>query len=151
VDSGDDAHCISNAGLSSFHFTPGKSHRLRLINAGAEGTQKFTIDGHNMTVIANDFVPVIPYDTQCKSHRFETKGTELLMQVSCHSWSWPTYRCYCTRPSKRERVILDAIIDTREVFSSQPARCYGDRTLWREIHAQNHSLAEMDRIPLSLR
>jgi hypothetical protein len=151
VDSGDDAHCISDAGLSSFRFTPGKRHRLRLINAGAEGTQKFTIDGHNMTVIANDFVPVIPYDTQCKLHRFETKETRLLMQVSCHPRSWSTYRCYCTRPSKRERVILDAIIDTREMFSSQPARCYGDRTLRTEIYAPNHPLAKMDRISLGLR
>ena len=38
-------------------------HRLRLINSGAEGTQVFTIDNHNMTVIANDFVPVKPYVT----------------------------------------------------------------------------------------
>jgi FtsP/CotA-like multicopper oxidase with cupredoxin domain len=35
-----------------------------LINAGAEGMQKFSIDGHNLTVIANDFVPIIPYTTQ---------------------------------------------------------------------------------------
>lgn len=25
--------------------------------------QRFSIDGHNMTVIANDFVPVVPYIT----------------------------------------------------------------------------------------
>jgi FtsP/CotA-like multicopper oxidase with cupredoxin domain len=55
---------VGNSGLTSFQFTPGKKHRLRLINAGAEGTQKFTIDGHSMTVIANDFVPVLPYETQ---------------------------------------------------------------------------------------
>jgi FtsP/CotA-like multicopper oxidase with cupredoxin domain len=28
----------------------------------AEAMQKFSIDGHTMTVIANDFVPVEPYD-----------------------------------------------------------------------------------------
>jgi FtsP/CotA-like multicopper oxidase with cupredoxin domain len=55
--------CVSNAGLSKFQFVSGKVHRLRLINAGAEGLQKFTIDDHTMTVIANDFVPVKPYDT----------------------------------------------------------------------------------------
>jgi len=53
-----------NAGLSKFRFQKGKTHRLRLINAGAEGIQRFSIDGHNMTVIANDFVPVQPYTTQ---------------------------------------------------------------------------------------
>ena len=55
--------CIPNAGLSKFTFQTGKTHRLRLINAGAEGTQMFSIDGHELTVIANDFVPVVPYKT----------------------------------------------------------------------------------------
>ena len=55
--------CTNNAGLSKFKFHSGKKHRLRLINSGAEGIQRFTIDGHNMTVIANDFVPVKPYVT----------------------------------------------------------------------------------------
>jgi FtsP/CotA-like multicopper oxidase with cupredoxin domain len=55
--------CIPNAGLSKFKFTSGKTHRLRLINSGAEGLQKFTIDNHTLTVIANDFVPVKPYNT----------------------------------------------------------------------------------------
>jgi FtsP/CotA-like multicopper oxidase with cupredoxin domain len=47
--------------VSKFRFQSGKKHRLRLINGGAEGIQKFTIDNHTMTVIANDFVPVKPY------------------------------------------------------------------------------------------
>jgi FtsP/CotA-like multicopper oxidase with cupredoxin domain len=41
----------------------GKKYLLRLINTSAEGMQKFTIDGHNFTVIANDFVPINPYST----------------------------------------------------------------------------------------
>jgi len=55
--------CTPNAGISKFKFQHGKKHRLRLTNAGAEGIQRFTIDGHNMTVIANEFVPVKPYST----------------------------------------------------------------------------------------
>ncbi|MCJ1276218.1 hypothetical protein MMC21_004023 [Puttea exsequens] len=55
--------CTPNAGVSKFKFTSGKKHRLRLINGGSEGIQRFTIDGHNMTVMANDFVPVKPYTT----------------------------------------------------------------------------------------
>ena len=53
--------CTPNAGLSKFKFTPGRKHRLRIINAGSEGQQKFSIDEHDMTVIAHDFVPVEPY------------------------------------------------------------------------------------------
>jgi FtsP/CotA-like multicopper oxidase with cupredoxin domain len=55
--------CTNNAGLSKFRFQTGKSHRLRLINSGAEGAQQFSIDNHIMTVMANDFVPVQPYNT----------------------------------------------------------------------------------------
>ncbi|KAI1506049.1 multicopper oxidase-domain-containing protein [Biscogniauxia marginata] len=64
VDAGDTASCTDNAGLSKFRFQSGKAHRLRFINSGSEGTQRISIDGHNMTVIANDFVEVQPYDTQ---------------------------------------------------------------------------------------
>lgn len=56
---GDNTPCTSNAGISKFKFTYGKTHRLRLINAGSEGIQRFSIDGHNLTVIANDFVPIV--------------------------------------------------------------------------------------------
>jgi FtsP/CotA-like multicopper oxidase with cupredoxin domain len=54
-------NCTENAGISKFMFTTGKKHRLRIINGGAEGQQKFSIDEHNLTVIAHDFVPVEPY------------------------------------------------------------------------------------------
>jgi FtsP/CotA-like multicopper oxidase with cupredoxin domain len=55
--------CTPNAGISKFQFQSGKKYRLRLINTSAEGIQKFSIDSHNFTVIANDFVPVKPYTT----------------------------------------------------------------------------------------
>lgn len=56
-------NCKDNAGLAKFQFTSGKRHRLRLINTGSAGIQKFSIDNHVLTVIANDFTPVEPYDT----------------------------------------------------------------------------------------
>lgn len=49
--------------MATFQFQPNKVHRLRLINAGADGIQRFAIDGHKMTIIANDFVPVVPYES----------------------------------------------------------------------------------------
>jgi FtsP/CotA-like multicopper oxidase with cupredoxin domain len=55
--------CTPNAGISKFTVQAGKKYLLRLINTSAEGMQKFTIDGHNFTVIANDFVPINPYST----------------------------------------------------------------------------------------
>lgn len=55
--------CTPNAGISKFNFTSGKKHRLRLINTSAEATMKFTIDAHNFTVFANDYVQINPYVT----------------------------------------------------------------------------------------
>ncbi|KXL41948.1 hypothetical protein M433DRAFT_59630 [Acidomyces richmondensis BFW] len=55
--------CVDNAPLSAFRFESKKTHRLRLINHGANGVQKFTIDNHQMTVIAVDYVPIQPYTT----------------------------------------------------------------------------------------
>ncbi|TKA33408.1 hypothetical protein B0A54_14105 [Friedmanniomyces endolithicus] len=55
--------CTPNAGLATFKFETGKTHRLRLINHAAEALLFFSIDGYTMTVIANDFVPIEPYET----------------------------------------------------------------------------------------
>ncbi|KAH6717434.1 Cupredoxin [Leptodontidium sp. MPI-SDFR-AT-0119] len=54
--------CYSQAGLSQFRFKPGKTHRLRLMNTGAAALIHFSIDGHKMKVITNDFEPLVPYD-----------------------------------------------------------------------------------------
>ncbi|KAH8904716.1 hypothetical protein BR93DRAFT_882911, partial [Coniochaeta sp. PMI_546] len=42
-------------------FEPKKRHRLRLINGSAGTSYVFSIDGHNLTVIAADFVSVKPF------------------------------------------------------------------------------------------
>ncbi|QDS68790.1 hypothetical protein FKW77_005840 [Venturia effusa] len=55
--------CTPNAGISKFSFQAGKKYLLRLINTSAEAIQKFTIDGHKFKVIANDFIPINPYET----------------------------------------------------------------------------------------
>lgn len=52
--------CVDNAEISKFWFQSGKKHLLRLIHHGADGIMKFQIDGHSMTVIAEDYVPIIP-------------------------------------------------------------------------------------------
>ena len=64
VPEGDDTPCMSDAGISKFKFHRGKTHLLRLVNAGSDGLQRFSIDGHKLTVVANDFVPVEPYETE---------------------------------------------------------------------------------------
>ena len=56
--------CTNDAPLAKFKFQKGKAYRLRLINAGAAGQQFFSIDEHEMTVIANDYVPIDHYVTK---------------------------------------------------------------------------------------
>ncbi|KAI9641845.1 hypothetical protein NHQ30_009712 [Ciborinia camelliae] len=42
----------------------GKSYRIRLVNGAIDSHFKFMIDNHNLTVIAMDLVPIVPYSTQ---------------------------------------------------------------------------------------
>ena len=44
-------------------FERGKRYLLRLINTSLDTTFVFSIDGHNLTVIGADFVPIVPYNT----------------------------------------------------------------------------------------
>ncbi|KAI1495707.1 probing oxygen channels in Melanocarpus Albomyces laccase [Biscogniauxia marginata] len=44
-------------------LTPGKRHRLRLINPSSEHNFQVSIVGHDMTVISTDFVPVNSFTT----------------------------------------------------------------------------------------
>ncbi|KAF2661805.1 multicopper oxidase [Lophiostoma macrostomum CBS 122681] len=42
--------------------TSGKSYLLRLVNTAIDTHFKFSIDNHTLTVIASDFVPIVPFD-----------------------------------------------------------------------------------------
>ncbi|KAK5167348.1 uncharacterized protein LTR77_007047 [Saxophila tyrrhenica] len=58
----DTTNCTPNAGISKFYVKSGQSYRLRLINGGAEGIQKFSVDGYKLKIIQNDYVPIVPYE-----------------------------------------------------------------------------------------
>ncbi|KAI9744648.1 MAG: hypothetical protein M1818_002177 [Claussenomyces sp. TS43310] len=47
--------------------TAGESYRIRLINGAIDTHFKFMIDGHNLTVISADLVPIVAYSTQVLS------------------------------------------------------------------------------------
>lgn len=44
-------------------FEAGQKYRLRLVNVAIDGHFQFSIDGHTLTVIAADLVPIVPYET----------------------------------------------------------------------------------------
>ncbi|KAF8853078.1 putative laccase-2, partial [Acephala macrosclerotiorum] len=43
--------------------TAGETYRIRLINGAIDTHWKFMIDSHNLTIMAMDLVPIVPYDT----------------------------------------------------------------------------------------
>ncbi len=51
----------SSGAYATVTLTPGKAHRLRLINPSVDNTFTVSIVGHQMTVIETDFVPVDAY------------------------------------------------------------------------------------------
>ena len=55
--------CNPNAPFSQFRVQAGKTYKLRLINAGAGSLLGFSIDNHVLTIVANDFVDLEPYNT----------------------------------------------------------------------------------------
>ncbi|KAJ4287146.1 hypothetical protein N0V90_012544 [Kalmusia sp. IMI 367209] len=58
-----DPNCINEGEKYQLVFEAGKKYRLRLINLASESWFQFSIDGHTMTVISADLVPIVPYET----------------------------------------------------------------------------------------
>lgn len=58
-----DSRCTGKHERHEMVFEAGKRYKLGLLNTGSLLTYKFWIDGHNFTVIQNDFVPIKPYVT----------------------------------------------------------------------------------------
>jgi FtsP/CotA-like multicopper oxidase with cupredoxin domain len=55
--------CIGGGKKSQIVFQAGKKYLIRLVNVATDSQFQFSIDGHNLTVIANDFVPIKPFVT----------------------------------------------------------------------------------------
>lgn len=58
-----DPNCIDGGKKYQLVFDAGKKYRLRLVNIATEAWFQFSIDGHKMTVISTDLVPIVPYET----------------------------------------------------------------------------------------
>jgi FtsP/CotA-like multicopper oxidase with cupredoxin domain len=58
-----DPKCVGGGKKFQTVFQPGKNYLIRLINIAIDSQFQFSIDGHKLKVIANDFVPIEPYDT----------------------------------------------------------------------------------------
>lgn len=61
------AKCIGNGTKYETVFEAGQKYLFRVINAATDGHFQFSIDGHSLTVISNDLVPIVPYTTDAVS------------------------------------------------------------------------------------
>lgn len=77
----DGTPCHEDAGLSQFRFEKGKTYKLRLINSGAAGLVKFSIDNHELTVTTVDFTPIRPYKSSVVTLAVGQR-TELLVKAT---------------------------------------------------------------------
>lgn len=67
----------------------------------------FSIDGHTLSIIANDFVPIKPYSTQGTCQFLDS---EILIDLSSrYTWRWPEIRCTRARHIWCDRLIPDAL------------------------------------------
>lgn len=132
----DKTPCTSNVGISKFRFQRGKTHRLRIINTGSEALQRFTIDGHKLKVIANDFVEVEPYETEVVTLGIGQR-TDVLVEANGDLdayWmrSNISVNCSLTRaPDAYAAIYYDDADDTKDPESTpwhvpDPATCAND-------------------------
>ena len=56
-----DANCVGGGKKFEMIFEAGKKYRFSVVNVAIEGHFQFSIDGHSLTVISNDLVPIVPY------------------------------------------------------------------------------------------
>lgn len=63
-DDSEDPKCLGTGKRSETTFVPGQKHRIRVIDSQVDGWMRFSIDGHTLTVIAADFVPIVPYTAE---------------------------------------------------------------------------------------
>lgn len=132
----DTTPCDPNAGVAKFKFQRGKTHLLRLINAGSEAIQRFSIDEHTMTVIANDFIQVEPYETKVVTLGIGQRA-DVLVTANCDSdavWMRSNISTICGlthQPDAYAAIYYDDADDTQEPDSipwdvPDPGTCAND-------------------------
>ncbi|TVY44616.1 oxidoreductase [Lachnellula subtilissima] len=139
--------CVDYSKMETFQFQPNKVHRLRLINAGADGIQRFAIDGHKMTIIANDFVPVVPYESDIISLGVGQR-TDILVNASAGPGSSWWMRSNLTMPPcgiGNQPYALAAIYYTEADKSTAPTST-PDPSTYNSTFCQNNPLSSS--IPL---
>lgn len=109
----------SNVEMSKFRVQTGKTYKLRLINSGAGSILDFSIDGHELTIVSNDFVTIEPYNTTVVTLGVSKLISSInLSLTNCHI-GWTTIGS--TFHTKRNWCSVDAL---ERVWSALLATCH---------------------------
>ncbi|KAK7967310.1 uncharacterized protein PG986_001587 [Apiospora aurea] len=89
-------------------FEAGKSYRMRLINAAIDTHFKFSIDNHKLLVIANDLVPIKPYNTTgltiAMGQRYDIIVQADQSSVAQNFWLRATPQTPCSKNSNADNI-----------------------------------------------
>ncbi|KAL4964354.1 Cupredoxin [Aspergillus stella-maris] len=103
-------------------FEAEKKYRFRLVNAAADQHFRFMVDNHTLEVIANDFVPIIPYNTTQLSiamgQRYDVIVTAKDQQTVGDFWLRAIPQSSCSETSATDKV--KGIIRYNNASTSDP-------------------------------
>jgi FtsP/CotA-like multicopper oxidase with cupredoxin domain len=129
-------------GLAHFRLRSGKIHRLRLVNTGAAAFQYFSIDEHELEVIANDFVPLQPYKTSVVSLGIGQRA-DVLVHANIDSmssyWMRASVGTNCSRGSVNETkaIVHYGQAESAPIPSSRPHRIPGIHALCKNVRRRS--------------
>jgi FtsP/CotA-like multicopper oxidase with cupredoxin domain len=135
------SNCTGNSGLAKFNFTSGRTRLLRLINTSAAAFIIVSLDDHNMTVVANDCVPIKPY-TVTQVQLFVGQRTDVLITADQPADAYwlrirqPTLCALSIQPFGLSAAYYDGV-DTTKKPETLPQADFIEPTL---IHCGNDAL-----------
>lgn len=93
---------------SKLLFFSEKSYLIRLVNGAIDTHWDFSIDNHTLTVIAADFVPIVPYNATSVSigigQRYDIVVTADQSNVASDFWIRAVPDAFCSRNANRNNI-----------------------------------------------
>jgi FtsP/CotA-like multicopper oxidase with cupredoxin domain len=90
-------------------FTSGQSYLIRLVNGAIDTHWDFSIDNHTLTVIATDFVPIVPYTTTSVSigmgQRYDLIVTADQSDVASDFWLRAAPDTFCSDNANADNIL----------------------------------------------
>lgn len=115
---------------ATFKFVPGKKHLLRLINTSVDNHFKFTVDGHTMTVISTDFVPINPYTTNILNINIGQRYEVVIEanQPTANYWARAIIQTSCGKNQNSGLGNANAVVQYAGAGSVLPTSTYANYT-----------------------